>query len=585
MYKATQLPARPALAGVPVMLPLNILFAVPEYEDSPSTWNFNLPSNIFYLIGHDFRDWKQVTMAINPHIWAPDWDEDRLRTFLVTTSHPDLQFPKEILETGSLRAPDFPGNGSLRNPNRRQYSHYEIIHFSGKVVNQEGDLGLDLGSTVRKVLRAEALREALLAAKTRLLILQVFPQDNVDAEQLAISVVSGGGPAVLVVYSEDFNALENYFYHVYANITHSGLLPDLAKPETWVDSSLLSVRIFYGTGGEDVFQFKEWMSTLNDQLGRMRQAINTRNEYITSLQALASGRLHRSQAAALKGRLRSFGKNVNQLQLEENTKELGKLGDTLALISEVAWEHESEGVIPLSKTAEDMAKLAVKQEKLAIRYLQLRQQLEEKARSAPRVLNANFADPTRGSVLEPYEGLLEDREYDLLVDIGPRWNKISSIVTGHADFPEYALPPDQEGYVVQVVVVSEDFSPSMASAQIWVPRWTGRSFPFVNGYHAPSPGPAALRLRAPSLIPGGRAVGYARLCLYYENNLLQSGVMKVGVVHTEGVSLAEANTIHMDYVLTSSFQEVEARLARRSVRFTATEDTSGQPVRLKSGTQ
>jgi hypothetical protein len=577
MYNATQLPVTPALAGVPIELPLNILFAVPEYEGNSSIWNFNLPASIYNLMGRS-RGWKQVTMVMNPRIWAPSWDEDRVRTFvttpLVTAPFLDLQLLLGSLRPRSLLVYDFPGSGSLRNPKRHNYPHYEIIHFSGRVARQDGDPGLDLGSRAPEVLRAEALKDALLAAQTRLLILQISFQDNFDAEQLAISVVSGGGPAVLVVYSKDFFALEQYFSGVYANITHSGLLPNLAQPQEWVDNSL-SVSIFYGTSREDVFQFKEWMGTLNDQLGRMRQAINTWDENLTSLQELASGHLHRSQAAAFKGRLHSFEKNVNQLG---NITPL--LEGTLGQVSARAWDHESEGVIPLSHIGEAIPELEVAQEKLAVRYPQLRRELEEKAQSAPRVLNANFADPTRGSVLEPYEGLVEGREYDLLVDVGPRWNKLSSIVTGHADFPEYALPPDQEGYVVQVVVVSEDFSPSMASAQIWIPRKTGRSYPFVNGQRAPSPGPATVRLRAPSLISGSRSFGYARLCLYYENNLLQSGVMKFGVVRTEKAIQDEPNTILVDYVLTSSFQEVDERFARRAVRFTSTEDTLGQPVRL-----
>lgn len=200
-----------------------------------------------------------------------------------------------------------------------------------------------------------------------------------------------------------------------------------------------------------------------------------------------------------------------------------------------------------------------------------------------RVLNANFADPIQSRVLEPDEGLVAEHAYDLLVDVGPRWETIKSIVSGKANFPEFALPPDRDGYRVQVVIVSQDFSPSIVSAQIWVPRLTGQSFPFEFGQLAEQPGPVALRLQAPAFPPSSDMLtfpAYARLCLYYENNLLQSAIVKVGVVQREGTRLDNTNTVNVDYVLTSTFQELEERFARRAVKFNQAEDSSSHPVML-----
>lgn len=199
------------------------------------------------------------------------------------------------------------------------------------------------------------------------------------------------------------------------------------------------------------------------------------------------------------------------------------------------------------------------------------------------MLNANFADPLQGRVLEPDEGLVAERKYDLLVDVGPRWNTIKSIVTGEAIFPEYALPPDRDGYVVQVVVVSQDFSPSMISAQILVPRQAGRSFPIENGQMTEKAGPVALRLQMPTFPSNSETptiTAHARLCLYYENNLLQSAIVKVGVIQNEEARLDEVNTVHVDFVLSSTFQELEERFARRSVKFTTAEDNPNHPVKL-----
>jgi hypothetical protein len=73
----------------------------------------------------------------------------------------------------------------------------------------------------------------------------------------------------------------------------------------------------------------------------------------------------------------------------------------------------------------------------------------------PRVLNANFADPAADRVLTADEGLIADQEYDLLVDIGPRWSTLSTIVHGHSEFPEQLLRPDPSGAMIDVLLLSD----------------------------------------------------------------------------------------------------------------------------------
>ncbi len=106
MFKATPLPVTPVLASIPVKLPLNILLAVPDSD--PSIWRFNLPAEVFTLIGR-YSDWKRVTKVMNPRIWAPDWNEDQLRDF-VTTPFDNFQLPLEKLRLESLRTRAFPGS-------------------------------------------------------------------------------------------------------------------------------------------------------------------------------------------------------------------------------------------------------------------------------------------------------------------------------------------------------------------------------------------------------------------------------------------------------------------------------------------
>ncbi len=197
----------------------------------------------------------------------------------------------------------------------------------------------------------------------------------------------------------------------------------------------------------------------------------------------------------------------------------------------------------------------------------------------PRVLNANFADARTGCMLSPFEGLVAGEEYDFLVDVGPRWETTYSLVTGNAVFPEHALPQDQEGYVIQVVLLCEQFTPQQTAGWIWLPRTKGRSYVYSNGERGDTPGAVALRIRAPGLpnITEDAITAYGRLYLYYQNNLLQSAAVEMGVVRAAGIVLGKANVINVDYVLTGTFEDV-GRFEKRTVQFGAEEEPDSYPI-------
>jgi CHAT domain len=207
---------------------------------------------------------------------------------------------------------------------------------------------------------------------------------------------------------------------------------------------------------------------------------------------------------------------------------------------------------------------------------------------APRVLNANFAEPARlgdsapwwSRVLNEHQGLIADREYELLVDVGPRWKLAPSAVVGDAYFPIDRLPPVADGYEVHVVVVSEEFTPRTSSGWIWVPRDSAPSSPIIDGRRADSPGPLRLTLRAPTLpTPAEPKPDLGRLCLYYENNLLQSAVIRAGVIAAPRVPPASPIAFEVDYVLSTNFSQLET-LARRELRFGPADDDGSHPVGL-----
>src|SRR5579884_371317 len=484
MYQTRQVPVASPLVGSPdpLRLPLTVLLALPAYPfHDPVDRRFNLPAAVGRLLGDSFG-WERATRILAPRLWTPDWDAAALRQFVLTPSLGDeLPLPGSLyhLDVESLRATTFPGLEASTYPIRIgvEPPRYPVVHFVGNLGWYRNDPTLDLGAPIRPELRPGVLRDALVEAETRLLILHIPPYNASGAERLAQYLVGGGVPAVLVVQSPDLATASAYFLNLYANLIHSLLLPDVARPTPEQERAGLNASLVYGEGAESVLQLNPYLDELHGRVRRVRETLEQQRQQVSALHDTQLRLLHRDQLEALAPRLRAVQDPLATLagavDFEENR------------LTPVRWMlHESQGAVPLSESAEVVPAIERSVQALAEQYPQLVQELHTEAARAPRVLNANFALPGSGRVLGPREGLAPGRDYDLLLDVGPRWTRIPSLVVGHADFPEEALPPDREGYVVDVVLVSEDFSPQIVSGQIWVPRGVGRSIPLVNGERA-----------------------------------------------------------------------------------------------------
>ena len=187
----------------------------------------------------------------------------------------------------------------------------------------------------------------------------------------------------------------------------------------------------------------------------------------------------------------------------------------------------------------------------------------------PRVLNANFTTAGFDDVLDERTPLRANTAYDLLVDIGPPWSERVSIVTGARGFPDHLLPPGLDGHIIEVLFVSEDFSSvgsgadrHIARGKLWLPQGSGRSHPIVGGEEEDE-GPLRLRLHTPPLDETAWRVLHGKLCLYFENNLVQSAavaVTMVGPLDVERIfelKLKSPNVIKVDYVLAPSFRGLQ----------------------------
>jgi hypothetical protein len=391
---------------------------------------------------------------------------------------------------------------------------------------------------------------------------------------LAELIAGGGGPAVLTVAGVDRQNLTEYFTHLYAGILHNDLLTEAARPI----SESVEVSLIYGNGGykgtngNELLRFDKWMDELNWGL---RNYAETMSEYLAKMRSIASS-LHKTQKTSLTPLIQKF---------QDLSWTIGRNQQSLEQIRTLRWGHEYEGVLPLLQVADSYGRIVEEAGKVGgegfhlLDYDPLIEQAKAAARRAPRVLNAGFADPKTERVLRANEPLIADSFYDLLVDVGPRWNKIPSLVKGNAEFPEEALDePSRDGYEIQVMFVSQDFNvktdtregpdyaPGLESLRMFVPARTGRSFPLKKGEERNRQGPVVFRVQTPSL-KAGRTTAHGRLCLYYQNNLIQSASVNMTVVGKQKLrrSIEVENEIVVDFRLTGAFQNIESFQQREMI--------------------
>ena len=192
-------------------------------------------------------------------------------------------------------------------------------------------------------------------------------------------------------------------------------------------------------------------------------------------------------------------------------------------------------------------------------------------KNAPRVLNANFYHPVRQKMVEKYENLELDQEYDLLVDIGPRWDRHISLVTGLANYPTAKAVElineeerEQGWYDVRVIFVSQEFVTEIVTGKIRLPVLpTGRSIPYQeDGKIASEPAPLVLCVKTPPR-PTESLRLHGRLSLYYKNQVLQSAIVDVGA--EPGDQPQSENRIEVDFALSDGFQDVANNLDSRAM--------------------
>jgi hypothetical protein len=620
MYTFNKLPVTPAQAGRLISLPLNVMLAIPPYltPDSHAPV-YNLVAGMNQFLGHDV-EWDRKTMVLKPSIWAPSWSDEQLQQFVEPSFAEIGQTARENL-AGELRSTEFLGATSAIGLEQLDQVAHEIVHFIGYVVMLAGDPVLDLGS---EQIGAGTLRDKLVAGDTRLFILQVPIDQFATARWLAEIIAGSGGPAVLVVVGDsnpensedsqrhprllrifgsdnwvkgDAESLRRFLSDLYLNIVHSYELPEIGQTQSSGLIEEWTAELFYGEGGEGLLQVLPWIDTLEERMLKARDVVGQNHVRLNTVLTSMSQMLHVSQRSALENVAFARQDELNDLSQRIDSNQF-KLVD----IRNGIRYHESRGALPLTEVAEDVAGIEtfVKESwdpdvneyrnfgdlrrgrESSKAVFEVEEAFETEVAKAPLVLNANFKDQTSSDCLPLRKGLRAGQPCTFLVDVGPVWDQCQSLVTGFKDFPIKSMPQDVSGWVIQVVLVSDDFTPTISSGMIYVSAAGGRSFPYQDGKRSPKKGPLSLFLQAPSLPEkneGGPMTARARLCLYYENNLLQSAVVKVGVVHDPDTPLEEDNVVDVDYRLTGSFRQLE-RYSTRTIQLHSEEEARKLPVTL-----
>jgi hypothetical protein len=570
MYEANFLDFRHRVADSPPALPIDILYALPDYVTNSEYpgWIFNLPGSINDLMGS--VGWERATQVLKPRIWAPGWTDEQLMNFAAAPfGRNKYEFPR--IEPSELRAITW---------------QYEIHHFVGNVLINEDGPSLDTGATAPlRNPRYGEIRDELLNSGARLLILQnpgfgfqLAPIEYLGmAAEFAQALIADGGPPVLVIGgTRTPEASNKYLTDVYANIVHDYPLSSAARPQNDIDSDVIA-QLFLGQGGENILR----LSVLRDQLNRR---VAASREEVASLSRGTESEILNSMSRYLDQRTMA----TYQSRFEDITSRMQQQVSNIRGSMQVAerqldFSRESGGAVPLAEGTAAMSTVEeqmVQLEKTALSMDDFVADITVEAQTAPRVLNAGFSDVSKGTVLGPREALISGREYEFLIDIGPKWNNVPSLVVGNQAFPEFALPPEEAGYPIHVVFISSELEQQQFfSAWIYVPRNSGRSFPYdpAKEQKAEKSGPIAFRFKAPTLNETKTSELHGRLCLYYRNNLLQSARVQATVANTAEFTPEVDNVVDVDYVISGKIQNLD-EYATRKLRFTPEQTPSDHPV-------
>jgi hypothetical protein len=509
---------------------INLLLCVPGGQ-SPHQYAFN-PLAIL----QKQSEWRQRHLwVLRPYIFAPEWNDDELGSLL------NYGVPGTRSMMGSKVNPREVREKSFTDPAKS----CEIIHLSG-VVNMVPD---QLGTITYGQNGASdpfyIFLKRFQQLKTRLLIIETSSEDNLlnNTLNFAEGLAGHNGPSVLVVSGAQRSEINTYLTHVYLRLLENVPLPELIKPRFTRKLEVLG-HLFYGQGVEDSLRLPPpiaWSPAKEEETPE-KGSINT---------GKPGGRD--------KGETR--GDEEITSDANEAFEEPPIYPYTEAKGADEPKPELSPPTVPYKPNISHAKPPLIPPELPA------------------RFLNANFAEEISSHFIRLDESLVAGRIYELLVDIGPLWTKDTSLLGNSAAFPETAVlnllteeDRNRDEYQVQVVFASQDFSPTIASAILCVPRDERMASNRVR-----------LKVKAPNFPIDIRSltfIAHGRLCLYYKNNLLQSAIVNASIARTKEIKAPKNNFASVDFILSGNFASVESAFGERDIKIGEGDDATTRPVNI-----
>ncbi|MCA9905984.1 MAG: hypothetical protein KC547_19140, partial [Anaerolineae bacterium] len=355
------------LAQVMHKLPVRIMMALPDYVTrNPGAPIFELTGIISTVLRG--TDWAGAQRVFQANYWAPDWSDARLAA-LPRPEHNEPPAPNIV-----GRIDEFPQFTTRA---------FAITHFTGLLASSDH---LDLGAG--RVLPVDELADALSTLQTRLFILQVLPSESFPrARDLAAMLVRRGTPAVLVIQTDNQADLNEFFLQMYFNLAHD--LPLVEMVGYTNINALNSIQAYLATcaNAAEILNLREYRAALRT---RLLSNLDTLRRLQAELRPIYDDLTERGRHTT-EDIDDIFGQTDQSLSAAAD--EVGYALNDLERIPE-RWDHETEGIIPLSQVEQQTQMAEAQANDLAARSRALQRRAEDE-------LPGGFGTSTRGSAARP----------------------------------------------------------------------------------------------------------------------------------------------------------------------------------------
>jgi hypothetical protein len=411
---------------------------------------------------------------------------------------------------------------------RSMLSHlkYDIIHMTGRAESRRNYTSVLFPGLSDLEIVPKDLRSLLKRCGARLLILHGVDENYDALLNFAHNILHADGPTILVVHEAlvpDSWTLND----IYFRIIHDESI------DIWMLRSIpqeMQPVLLLASGGADVLRISSQAPRLYAQLEsqlqhtkNMRDTLSIKKEKIE-----LPGDAHKAEP--LLENLHFIEDTIKSLEEEEKPEDL------------LDYEHESGGMEPLTKA-----------EKLSTA---IEKQLGEAEARTKRVVNSWFRYGER--IIDRKERLDPNTSYTYEIQIGVASEKSNVRDAVVIPEPELARFYSEEGIPLRVELYSSDFQILQSSQILTLPPPPEESNPVMFDV----------------ITPRSNCVARMRICIYFEQNLVQSLLVQAVVGDSKLKTNIKGNIAEVDYSLSDSLTNVN-RLPPRTLNIAMNDRGNG----------